>query len=491
LKAIKYIKIAVAVLFVLYFILLIPEPANSPVAPAQKEPFLWKRDSLWHSLEKSFIKARQTDPNLLSFEIDKTLFEINNQLNTINLQVREPSSYLFTQLERDFFTAAPMVAAYPAKFTAYVDLYTKMRMAVKDQSIHWDVNNPETRKTIYRLLYGGRAAVEEIMLQLAPKDLPEKINGYDEPSKTPEADILGVKIHSGDILVSRGGAPTSALIARGNDYPGNFSHIALVYVDPKTHLASIVEAHIERGVVVSSLEEYLKDTKLRVMILRLRADLPAIQKDPFIPHKTALTALEEVKDGHIPYDFEMDYSNHTKKFCSEVVSAPYDRLGITFWKGISHISAPGIVNWLSTFGVKNFETQEPSDLEYDPQLRVVAEWRDPDTLYKDHIDNAVIEAMLDRANEGKELDYSLYLLPFARIAKLYSAVLNLFDGTGPVPEGMSAATALRNKQFSSDHESIKRIVEAKGEEFRKNNNYTPPFWQLYGFAKEAVKELKY
>jgi hypothetical protein len=149
------------------------------------------------------------------------------------------------------------------------------------------------------------------------------------------------------------------------------------------------------------------------------------------------------------------------------------------------------VNWLSTFGVRNFETQEPSDLEYDPQVAVVAEWRDPDTLYKDHIDNAVIEAMLDRANEGKELDYSNYLLPFARVAKLYSAVLNVFGGIGPVPEGMSAATALRNKQFSSDHDSIKKLVEAKAEAFKKNNNYTPPFWQLYSFAKEAVKELKY
>ena len=49
---------------------------------------------------------------------------------------------------------------------------------------------------------------------------------------------------------------------------------------------------------------------------------------------------------------------------------------------ISRISAPGTRQWLAALGVKRFDTQEPSDLEYDPQLRVVAEWRDPQTLQR-------------------------------------------------------------------------------------------------------------
>ena len=36
--------------------------------------------------------------------------------------------------------------------------------------------------------------------------------------------------------------------------------------------------------------------------------------------------------------------------------------------GISRISSPGVARWLAAFGVRRFETQEPSDLEYDPQL---------------------------------------------------------------------------------------------------------------------------
>src|SRR2546426_10213360 len=117
-------------------------------------------------------------------------------------------------------------------------------------------------------------ALEEVMLQ-APSsvEIPQSIPGTDGASRTPSVRLLGINLHSGDILVSRGGAPTSALIARGNDYPGNFSHVALLHVDAATGRASVVESHIERGVVIASLEEYLQDKKLRIMVLRLRSDL--------------------------------------------------------------------------------------------------------------------------------------------------------------------------------------------------------------------------
>ena len=35
-----------------------------------------------------------------------------------------------------------------------------------------------------------------------------------EPSVTPSANVLGIKVHSGDLLVSRGGAEVSAFISR-------------------------------------------------------------------------------------------------------------------------------------------------------------------------------------------------------------------------------------------------------------------------------------
>jgi hypothetical protein len=487
----RFLGITIIIIFFLYLVLLIPESPSIIPERALNQPFLWNEDSLWLALEKRFIQARQTGCDHLSDTIDESLLTINTLIDRISSDSLQPEEHQFSVLEDALFNLAPLIGACQHRITDYIELFSQLRYVVKTQSFHWNMNDAQTRRTIYRMLYGGRAAIEEIMLQADPETIPACVMDHEEPSKTPSASIHGVTIHSGDILVSRGGAPTSALIARGNDYPGNFSHVALVHVDEKTKQVSLVEAHIECGVKIATLDEYLRDKKLRVMVLRLRADLPQIIIDPMLPHKAATLALNESLEHHIPYDFEMNFQDNTKLFCSEVASAPYQKLGIKLWMGISSISSPGIVRWLTSFGVKYFKTQEPSDLEYDPQLRVIAEWRDPETLFKDHIDNAVIEVMLERAESGKELNYSWYLLPVARIIKLYSSFLNVFGLAGPIPEGMSATAALRNQKLTDDHNAIKFRTESMARKFKKQYNYTPPYWKLLTFARKALIELNY
>ncbi|HEY6438137.1 MAG TPA: YiiX/YebB-like N1pC/P60 family cysteine hydrolase, partial [Ignavibacteriaceae bacterium] len=366
--------------------------------------------------------------------------------------------------------------------------YSSLRKVIKEQSQHWDMNSTIAKNTLYRLLYGNRIAIEEIMLQLPENKVDPLIKGIDEPSTTPSVEIMGVIVHSGDILISRGGAPTSALIARGNDYPGNFSHVALIYIDEKTNNVSVIESHIERGVTISTLKEYLDDTKLRIIVLRLRSEL--ILDNPMLPHYAANFALTEAERKHIPYDFEMNINESEKQFCSEVASSAYKEYGITLWIGLSTLSSKGTRNWLAAFGVKNFETQEPSDLEYDPQLSIVAEWRDPETLYKDHLDNAVTDVMLEEADSGKVLSYDWYALPIGRVMKIYSAILNLFGSEGPVPEGMSAEAALKNVYYSETHEMIKERLIIMANQFNNEKGYTPPYWELVNLARQARDEIK-
>jgi hypothetical protein len=349
------------------------------------------------------------------------------------------------------------------------------------------MSDRKTRETLYRLLYGTRSALEEVILQTPPDHRPTPLlEGIDEPSATPAATLLGVMVHSGDILVSRGGAPTSALIARGNDFPGNFSHIALVHVDSASGRLSIIESHIERGVAISTGEEYLRDTKLRVLVLRLRADLPALVRDPLIPHRAASLMLHRARAEHIPYDFSMAYADTTMLFCSEVASSAYRMLGVHLWMGMSYISSPGVRAWLADFGVRHFATQEPSDLEYDPQLRVVAEWHDSETLRKDHIDNAVTDAMLEGAERGDRLRYDWYLLPVARVVKAYSVLLNLFGLVAPIPEGMSAVAALKHDDYAARHDAAVAAVRERAERFRRDRGFEPPYWQLLRMARESL-----
>lgn len=486
LKKIGYFLLGLAVL---YLLLLIPDPGNTPeIVRADKKPFAWNRDSVWLQMEQRFRQVKQLDGELL----DSAVLSHKKILATrlAGVQMEKPPYYdaVWSVLENDFFNAAALVAAHPAQQQWLIDYYTAFRILVKQLSQQWDMGNTEARNTVYKLLYGMRAATEEVLLQADSMKYSPAMLIKDEPSVTPTASIFGITVHSGDLLVSRGGAEVSALISRGNDYPGNFSHVALVYVDEKDRRPYLIEAHIEKGVAVASVEQYENDKKLRFMVMRPRKDLTAMMADSMLPQKAAGRMFVEAAKRHIPYDFKMNFHDSSALFCSEVASYGYRQYGISLWKYPSTISSQGVVSWLKDFGVENFVTQMPSDLEYDPQLTVVAEWRDPETLYKDHVDNAVMDALLEKAESGEKIGYDLWQLPFVRVLKGYCMLKNLFGRTGIIPEGMSATRALKNQTFVVMHVHAKEKTLQKAAGFRKQNGYRPPYWQLVKFAREAVKE---
>jgi hypothetical protein len=453
--------------------------ADVPPVRADERPFIWGRDSLWRALEGAFVDGRAaacddsaaTQQALLAFTAEAAA-------------LRAPRVAQLDSLTQRFLLLAPRVAPCPSLVARYAVAQSLWRGAAKRATQDWDPNDRARRDALYRALYGSRAAVEEAMLQ-QPDAAASLVRDTDVPSATPSAVVQGVTLHSGDILVSRGGYPTSALIARGNDYPGNFSHIALVHVDPATQAVSVIEAHIEIGVAVTSAEGYLADKKLRVMVLRPRADLPAIAADPQLPHRAAQAMLDRARREHIPYDFAMDYADPSRLFCSEVASQGYRGEGVTLWMGRSTISRPGLRQWLGSFGVRHFETQEPSDLEYDPQLAVVAEWRDAAALFEDHVDNAVTDAMLEGADGGDRLGYAWYEFPVARVLKGWSWLRERMGGVGPIPEGMAPAAALRNRSYNAEHDRLGADVMRRAEAWRTARGYPPPYWVLVALAREA------
>jgi hypothetical protein len=473
-----------------FFILAVPEPEAAPPdpdtpVPASAGEFAWNADTLWRALEARYAAARAAGCDGTVALGARRIAALGEASDALAARGVGPDDSGLDSLEAGFFGLAPQAAACPALLADYLALSGRMRAAIKRLSRGWDLSERPARVRLYRALYGGRAAVEEAMLQHPDRMVP-LLAGTDEPSATPAAVVRGVTIHSGDMLVSRGGYPTSALIARGSDYPGNFSHVGLVHVDPATHAVTVIEAHIERGVALATAEEYLADKKLRLMVLRPRADLPALRADPMLPHRAAARMLARVRAGHIPYDFTMDYRDSSRVFCSEVASWVYRERGVNLWMGISTITRPGVRRWLASFGVRHFETQEPSDLEYDPQLVVVAEWRDAASLRQDHVDNAVVDAMLERADSGDALGFAWYRLPVARLAKAYSLVLGRLGRIGPVPEGMSAAAALRNQAFTDRERRVAAEVSEAAARRTGSLGYPPPYWKLVALARAAI-----
>jgi hypothetical protein len=480
----------IAALAVLYLLLLIPDSKEKNVSvETGKKPFAWNRDAQWLQMEELFKQAKQMDTAKLDSLINSYKATAENELTLLQNKNTNSSDSAWQKLQNNFFVMASLIAVRQTQIPWITDYYNRLRNLVKQQSQYWDMNEPGSRNAVYILLYGLRAAVEEVLLQTNDLKFPAAMLVKNEKSSTPAASIFGIEVHSGDLLVSRGGAEVSALISRGNDYPGNFSHVALMYVDENTKEPFLIEAHIEKGVAIASVAQYEADKKLRFMVMRPRADLLKILGDSMLPQKAAKRMFEEAHKRHIPYDFKMNFNDTTEMFCSEVASYAYQRNGLQIWKYPSSISSQGVVNWLHDFGVENFITQMPSDLEYDPQLSVVAEWRDPETLFKDHVDNAAMDALLEKANKGATIDYSLWQLPIVRIIKGYCIVKNMFGKIGMIPEGMSATKALKNQTFVAMHVRVKNKTMQLADEFFKKNGYRAPYWQLVKFAEKATSEI--
>jgi hypothetical protein len=144
-----------------------------------------------------------------------------------------------TRLAALQFELAVLGAAQPPLLPAVQDFLIQVRILLMNAAGDWPLDR-ETHEALYQVLFGGRIALDEALIQAGLATLPQLLTIENVPSQAPSAVIEGVRIHSGDILLSRGGAPTSALIARGNDFPNTFSHVALAHVDAASGEVTVI-----------------------------------------------------------------------------------------------------------------------------------------------------------------------------------------------------------------------------------------------------------
>lgn len=387
------------------------------------------------------------------------------------------------------FEYATLAAAHPDLLGPARQFVDRVRIEVMDAAVDWP-SDRATHEALYRVLFGGRIALEEAMVQAGPST-SAIVQIEQVPSVTPSVDVQGVRVHSGDILLSRGGAPTSALIARGNDFANTFSHVALVHVDEAAGEATVVESLIEAGSELSTVSDYLASKKHRILVLRMRPDHPMLDGDPMLPHRAATRMFERFRAEEVPYDFAMDWSDDSAMFCSEVVSGAYGAEGVDLWTIRSSMTAPGLVRWLAAIGVEEFTTLVPSDLEYDAQLRAVAEWRNVDALMDYRLDNAITDVLLEEADQGVDLGYAPVKLPLARLAKAFSFVQSAFGARPFVPVGMGADAALRvSSLVSTVNPTVKADLVVRERDFYDEHGYRAPYWALVDLARQSLDAVR-
>lgn len=228
------------------------------------------------------------------------------------------------------------------------------------------------------------------------------INPAFEQAYLQDRDQLTLK--SGDVILSRGSAATSSAIARLGDEDTQFSHVALVYVDPNTKKGYVIEAHIELGVVTSPIETWLQDGKKRSALYRY--------KDTAIAERAGQLMFEYVTDyknkygKNIPYDFSFDMGNESALFCSEVVRKAYS---LATDKSVQVPQFPSSLNpknrsFLEQLGIKVTTSFIPADIEADANFTPLAEWRN----FADIHDSWLRDALTTKIYEWMDRDMVKY-----------------------------------------------------------------------------------
>ncbi len=454
------------------------------------DKFDWDQGRVFEKINADFLAVREISDEAAAFKFEQLYLVAKAQLNELDTVAERIDTQALGDLESLQFQLISLAAAHPELFQQARDLIHQIRERVLAASQFWQVSDEALHQALYRIIYGGRAAIEEALVQsLDNVDTLTRFSAV--ASVAPSAVIQGVKVHSGDILLSRGGAPTSALIARGNPYPGQFSHAAMVYVDPLTHQPIVIEALLERGVVLTSVEEYLGRTSLRILLLRLRANDPVLKANPLAAHDAATYMYQKLQSEQLPYDFSMNWNNDDGYFCSQVIYKAYQQVGIALWAYKSKVNAEGLRRWLGQMGVRHFTMIIPSDLEYEPRLAPVAEWLKLNTLKEDRYDSAILDVLLDTAEQGYNLEYSWYKRIPGAMLKGVSVTKDMLGKEPTIPKGMSTDSALRLHSLTEKiHPLLKASLKQKAETFYQSKGYQAPYWQLLAMAKESFEENK-
>jgi Permuted papain-like amidase enzyme, YaeF/YiiX, C92 family len=184
-----------------------------------------------------------------------------------------------------------------------------------------------------------------------------------------------IAFQSGDVLVVRGSAHNSAAIARIGDSDSLFSHTAIVYVDPAgKHW--VVEALIEDGSVINTLEHFLEHGIGRAVVYRHKDMLLAARAAEIAYRRILATKTGEAR--HIPYDFSMRLRGRRKLFCAKLIRQAFlDASGgkVVLPRFKTHFN-PKSRSFYKEIGVRAKQTYAPGDIDLEPSFDLVAEWQD-------------------------------------------------------------------------------------------------------------------
>jgi hypothetical protein len=167
----------------------------------------------------------------------------------------------------------------------------------------------------------------------------------------------------------------------------------MIYVD-ENRGPMVMESLIESGVGITPLKEWRKHHHVRTVLYRPR--------NHELAEKAAANLYRVIRERQenkqpIPYDFTMKADEHSEIFCAEIISWAFDMV----MEGKSNIPAYPTEflqflhhSFLKTLTVNEKSTFSPNDLEVEPSVEMVAEWRNYEGTRMRRIQDVVLTSMM-------------------------------------------------------------------------------------------------
>jgi hypothetical protein len=303
-----------------------------------------------------------------------------------------------------------------------------------------------------------------------------------------------VKFEPGDLLVTRGVSFMSAMIARLGKRPSQFSHVAMVYEDPKTHAMKTIESYVGVGAAFYDMDFALKNENTRILWLRAK-DRNLARKASEKMQAVVQTSIDTKQT--IKYDYELNFGDASSMSCAEVSQVAYKMADPTFaipYYPNELSSTNGVIDRLK---ITPGETYEPGDMEIDPRFELIGEFQDLRITRDSRRKDAILSALFDwMENKNYELHDSMkskmaggiiYTLRRTFAWPLVKLILSLDDFSKEIPRNMLSTVKLVDELGSE----ILVELEKRDIEFEKKNGVPMTYMDFYKELEEMrVKDLE-
>ncbi|MGH1417817.1 MAG: YiiX/YebB-like N1pC/P60 family cysteine hydrolase [Hyphomicrobiaceae bacterium] len=271
----------------------------------------------------------------------------------------------------------------PLAMQAIDEIYYELRRRLsewKDKDIFTAANQHALREALRMMRY-AKDILGEIWIDHDRIDendpLYRAFSGrYHNTNTHPDfSNTDAIAFQSGDVILMRGSAHNSAAISMIGDIDSQFSHAALVYIDPDgKHW--VIESLIHIGAHITPLENSLRAGAARALVFRHSDAALAAEAAKFMHDHVARS-----RDGRKPpilYDFSMRLDGGRNLFCSKLIRQAFIAASKGRLKLPAHCTVLGMKNrdFFKRIGVRTRHTFAPGDMELEPEFDLIAEWRD-------------------------------------------------------------------------------------------------------------------